>query len=195
MVKKIQALKAKKGFTLVELIVVIAIIGVLAAILVPTLSSQIQKSKITSCDTTAQKLVDSANSYITEYVNNGGKYVTSENTIGISKAGGNAPVEVNTSIFDDSTVTEKIGQFVEKLKEDYTFKSFAYATVYINKNGKAYACAYSETNAADTTGFFSCDDDGIVSFGKSWTDPKKPGVLEGTVFGTYPKVAGDGTIG
>lgn len=32
MIKKLQKLKAKKGFTLVELIVVIAIIGVLAAI-------------------------------------------------------------------------------------------------------------------------------------------------------------------
>lgn len=34
MIKKLQALRAKKGFTLVELIVVIAIIGVLAAILI-----------------------------------------------------------------------------------------------------------------------------------------------------------------
>ena len=34
----------KKGFTLVELVVVIAIIGVLAAILVPTMMSYIRKS-------------------------------------------------------------------------------------------------------------------------------------------------------
>ena len=37
MIKKLQKLKAKKGFTLVELIVVIAIIGVLAAILILSL--------------------------------------------------------------------------------------------------------------------------------------------------------------
>jgi len=35
----------KKGFTLVELVVVIAIIGVLAAILVPTMMSYIRKAQ------------------------------------------------------------------------------------------------------------------------------------------------------
>lgn len=44
----------KKGFTLVELVVVIAIIGVLAAILVPTMMSYIRKAKLKGANSNAK---------------------------------------------------------------------------------------------------------------------------------------------
>ncbi len=66
MIKKLQALKAKKGFTLVELIVVIAIIGVLAAILVPTMMGMVTKSRVTSANTTADGFSDTIQQFLTD---------------------------------------------------------------------------------------------------------------------------------
>ena len=197
MVKKLQAklakAKAKKGFTLVELIVVIAIIAVLAAILIPTLSSQIKKSQITSYDTTAKKLVEETNNFIADYTNKGGAYATAAGSITIDITGGAATINMN-SMYSDSTVTDKTGTFEERMAEDMTWKANGHAAIYIDEHGKAYAAWYTESATAPATAGFSKTGD-VVTPAFNFKDAKNEGVDagNGVVVGTSPKVSGTGT--
>lgn len=60
-------MKSLKAFTLVELIVVIAIIGVLASILVPSLLGFTRDSKIAAANSNAHTVYTSAQAWITKY--------------------------------------------------------------------------------------------------------------------------------
>ncbi|MBQ4362860.1 MAG: prepilin-type N-terminal cleavage/methylation domain-containing protein [Oscillospiraceae bacterium] len=59
-----------KGFTLIEVVVVVVIVGVLAIILVPTLISYISKSKLSTANTNAKLSFEAAAEYCVFSSNN-----------------------------------------------------------------------------------------------------------------------------
>ena len=101
MIKTIQKLKNKKGFTLVELIVVIAIIAILTAVIVPLIARYSAQAQYTTLQEAASTVSQAANNAMSDANQKG--VVNAEYITGKKTSATNFEVQVGSNASDKCT--------------------------------------------------------------------------------------------
>lgn len=129
-------LKDKKGFTLVELIVVLVILAILAALLIPALTGYIDKANKEKVVSETRMVVMAAQTELSEAYGNAG-----------------AGKKIAVSASNNATLTSAITKLSE-IKDTAHFKVEATAGAKITKvtyDDGNFVCKYDGTNSTYTT--------------------------------------------
>lgn len=96
-----------RGFTLIEVIVVIAIIGILAMLLVPNMLGYVKKSKISQFNANAKTVFSGAQLAITDTYNGGGQFTPGEIFVNSADGDGQCTGQSGGEICD---ITDYVGE-------------------------------------------------------------------------------------
>lgn len=169
MMNKIRKLREKKGFTLVELIVVIAIIAILTAVLVPLINNWTQQAAYTTLNDGAQTVSNSVNEAISKVIAGGTplastvtqitgtKAAEGENklliTVGTKTSTADGKTAVGGATAIGTTTEEKIAQEIAKMLDATMTGTSAFVATIANGavTGVIYTTAGSTVPDASKT--------------------------------------------
>lgn len=142
-------MKNKKGFTLVELVVVVAIIGILAGILIPNLVGYIKKAEKASAEQEVTPYITAFQSWLVEKDRLGyNKGLTLKKTSDTSIESGKVYYEFNT---DKNTYmkvsnpsSSKLKEYFEILEPQKSFSEYCTEELGLRLSGDVYVLSTSQ---------------------------------------------------